>query len=92
MRGGVINYVPMMPRDSSLSGSCSSDLFSFFSRPGLGSLGRFIVLNDSVSLKIIMKVYFIIFRFFLKLLELFECRLGDLYMTANRKFNGFACS
>ena len=44
--------------------------------------GRFIVLNDSDN----PKIYFNFFQFLLKVLELFECRRGDLYMTANRNF------
>ena len=45
---------------------------------------RFIVLNVSTSSKMIMKIYINLFRFFLKALELFECRRGDLYMNAKR--------
>ena len=43
----------------------------------------FIVLNDSASLKMVIKMYFNFLRFFLKVLKLSECRRGDLYMTTN---------
>ena len=33
-----------------------------------------------------IKIYFNFFRSFLKVLELFECRQGELYTTANRNF------
>ena len=48
--------------------------------------GRFIVLNDSASPKMIIKMYLIFF----KVLKLFECRRGDPYMTANKNFVRFS--
>ena len=54
--------------------------------------GQFIVLNDSTSMKRVIKIYFNFFRFFLKGLELFQCNQGDRYMTANRNFICFAYS
>ena len=54
--------------------------------------GRFNVLNDSASPKMVIEMYFIFFRFFEKVLELFECRRGDPYMTANRNFVCFSYS
>ena len=53
--------------------------------------GRFIVLNNSASPKMV-EIYFNFFLFFLKILELFGCRRGDPYMTANRNFVRFAHS
>ena len=41
---------------------------------------------DSASSKIVIKIHFNYFRFFLKVLELFECRRGNPYKTANRNF------
>ena len=49
-------------------------------------VGRFIVLNDSASSEMVIQIYFHFFRYFLKVLELFECRRGDPYMTTNRNF------
>ena len=49
-------------------------------------------LNDSASPKMGIKIYFNIFRFFIKVVELFECRRSDSYTTANRKFVRFAHS
>ena len=37
-------------------------------------------------------MYLIFFRFFSKVIELFECRRGDPYMTASRNFVHFAHS
>ena len=54
--------------------------------------GLFILLNDSICPKMVIKVYFNFFRFFKKILELFECRRGDSYMSANRNFIRFAHS
>ena len=48
--------------------------------------------NDYTSHKVIMKMCFNFFRFFVKVLELFECRRGNLFMTANRKFGRFTHS
>ena len=48
--------------------------------------GRFIILNDFASSKMIIKYYFSFFRFFLRDLELFEYRRGDPYMTANSTY------
>ena len=47
---------------------------------GLGWVGpgRYIVLNDSASPKMIMKMYSNCFRFFSKDLEFFKCRRDDL--------------
>ena len=47
--------------------------------------------NDSASYKMVIKINFNFFRF-LKVLELFECRRGDLYKTANNNFVRFADS
>ena len=54
--------------------------------------GRFIVLSDSVSHKMVINIYLNFYRFFLKVLELFECQQSDPYMTANRNFVHFAHS
>ena len=43
-------------------------------------------LNVSASLEITIQMNYT----FLKILELFECRRGDPYMTANRNFVRFA--
>ena len=51
--------------------------------------GTFIVLSNSASLKMVIKLYFNFFRFFLKVLEPIECRWADSYMTANRNFVRF---
>ena len=53
--------------------------------------GRAIVLNDSAIPKIIRKNYFNFSRFY-KVLQQFECRQGNLYMTANRNFVRFVHS
>ena len=50
--------------------------------------GQFIVLDDSASFKMVIKIYF---NFF-KVLELFECRRGDPCMTDNMNFVRFAHS
>ena len=57
---------------------------------GLGWVGsgRFIVLNDSASSKMIIQFFYD----FLNILEPFECRRGDQYMTANWNFVRFANS
>ena len=47
--------------------------------------GQFIILNYSASPKMVIKIYFNLFRF-LKVLEVFECSRGDPYTTANRNF------
>ena len=39
--------------------------------------GWITVLNDSASPKMVMKIYLYFFRFFSKVLELFECQRGD---------------
>ena len=52
--------------------------------------GRFIVLSDSANPEMVIKLYFNVFRFFLKVLEPIECRRADPYMTANRIFVRFA--
>ena len=52
--------------------------------------GRFIVLNDSASLRMVVKIHSKFLRFLLKVLELFEYRRGDPYITANRNFVCFA--
>ena len=54
--------------------------------------GRFIVLNDSASPKMVMKAYFNFFRFLLKVLELFEYWRGNPYITTNKNFVSFAHS
>ena len=54
--------------------------------------GRFIVLNDSADPKMVIKLYFNFYDFFLKVLEQSEGRRGDPYMTANRNFVRFAHS
>ena len=54
--------------------------------------GWFINLNDSTGPKMIIHLYLIFFRFFLKVLERNECRQADPYMTANRNFVRFAHS
>ena len=54
--------------------------------------GQFIISNISASLKIVIQICFHFFKFFLKVLELFECRRGDPYMTANRNIVRFAQS
>ena len=38
------------------------------------------IFNDSASPKMVTRIYFNFFRFFLKVLELFECRRGDQYI------------
>ena len=43
--------------------------------------GRLIVLNDLASPKMVIKICVNIFRYFLNVLELFECRRGP-YMTS----------
>ena len=53
---------------------------------GFDGSGQSIVLNNSASPKMVIKM------FFLKVLELFECRQGDPYMTAIRNFVRFAHS
>ena len=45
-----------------------------------------IILNDLASPNMIIKMYFSFIRYILKILELFECRWGDPYMTANWNF------
>ena len=42
--------------------------------------------NDSASPKMVIQIYFNFFQIFLKVLELFEGRRGDPYMTANGNF------
>ena len=42
--------------------------------PGWIRTGRFIVLNDLASSKMVIWIYSNLFRYFLKVLELFECR------------------
>ena len=54
--------------------------------------GQFIVLNYLASPKMVIKMYLHFFPIFLKVLELFECRRGDPYMTANRNIVRFARS
>ena len=54
--------------------------------------GRFIVVNDQTSPKMTMKIYPNFFRFILKVLELFECRRGYLYIIASRNLIRFAYS
>ena len=51
--------------------------------------GRFIVLNDSDSPKLVIQINFNFLSDFLKVLELIECRGGDPYRTANRNFIRF---
>ena len=46
-------------------------------RSGRVQPGRFIVLNDSASPEMVIKIYFNFFRLFLKVLELFQYRRGD---------------
>ena len=59
-------------------------------RSGRAGPRQFIILNDSASPKMVMKVYFILFQFFfLQVLEMFECRRGKPYMPANRNFVRF---
>ena len=53
---------------------------------------RQIVLSDSASPKMVIQIYFIYFRYFVTVLELFECRRCDPYMTVNRNFVRFAHS
>ena len=48
--------------------------------------GRFIVLNDSVSPEMFIKMYFNFSDFFSMVLQLLECRRGDSCMTVNRNF------
>ena len=45
---------------------------------------RFIALNDSASRKMVIKIYFNFLRFSSKVLELFECRRCDPFMTGVR--------
>ena len=52
-------------------------------RAGSVWAGRFIVLYDSASPKMVIKTYFNFFSISLNVLELFECRRDDPYMTAN---------
>ena len=51
---------------------------------------RFIVLNDSTSPKMIIKIYFNFFQIFVKVLELFGCCWGKPYTTADGNFVSFA--
>ena len=44
------------------------------------------------SLKIVINMYFNFFRLLVKVLELFECRRGNPYITANRDIVRFAHS
>ena len=60
------------------------------SRFGRVGSGRLIILYDSASPKMVIKMYLHFFDFFLKVLELFECRRGDPYITANGNFVRFA--
>ena len=46
---------------------------------------RFIILNDSASPKMVINIYLKNYRCFSKVLELFECRRGNLYITANSR-------
>ena len=48
------------------------------------------VLVDSAGPELVIKIYFNFFQYFLKVLELFQCSRGDLYITAYRKFVRFA--
>ena len=54
-------------------------------RVGAGHIGsdRFIILNDSARPKIVIKTYIYIFSDFVQVLELFECRRDNTYITAN---------
>ena len=56
-----------------------------------GRVRLFIVLNDSAGSKMIMNIYFNFSKNF-KGFRLFECRQGNLCMTANRNFVRFAHS
>ena len=51
--------------------------------------GLFIVLNESTKHKMVVQIYFNLFRFFLKVLVLIECGRDDPYMTVNRNFVRF---
>ena len=57
-----------------------------------GQAGPVHRLNDSASLKIVIKIDFNFSDLFLKLLELLVCRRSDPYMTANRNIVRFAHS
>ena len=51
--------------------------FPEISRKIASRSSRFIVLSNSASPKMVIKIYFNFFRFFSKVLQLFECRRGD---------------
>ena len=53
---------------------------------------RSIVLNDSASPKMVIKIYSNFLQLFVKVLQLFECRRSDPYMTAYRNFVRFSHS
>ena len=52
-------------------------------RSGQVRSGRFIILNDSASPKMVTQIYL---HFFYRFLEVFECLRGDPYMTAENNF------
>ena len=54
--------------------------------------GRFTVLNDSAGPKMVTQIPLNLMWYFLKVLELFEYRRGNPYMTANGNFVRFAHS
>ena len=61
-------------------------------RSGRVGSNQFIISNDSASSIMIIKIYLNFFRFFSKVLELFECHRGNPYMNVNRKCVRFAHS
>ena len=72
---------------------CIFNTFWEIRRQKASQSGRFIVSNNSASSKNGLKTLFHFFLpFFLKVLELSQCRRGDPYMTANRNFIRFADS
>ena len=70
--------------------SCQKALPS--GRTGSSQAGPVHRLNDSASPKMVINIYFIIFRSVLKVLEWLKCRRRDPYVTANKNFARFAHS
>ena len=61
-------------------------------KSGRAGSAQIFVLNDSDGPNMKIKMFNSFFLIFLKVLELFECHPGDLYLTANRNFVCFAHS
>ena len=91
----IINCVKKLWQNITFLSVILSEKYAVNERHGRARSGLFRVLelDDSASTKMIMKMYFKFSRFFLKILELFECCRGDLYiMTVNRSLIRFAHS